>query len=269
MTLDQKIAYSKHLISEWLVPEKTALMCSFGKDSMALLHLIKNTLPPQEMTVHQYPVPIIQHRFPWFPAKNEFADYVIRSWALEVHDYPPGACGIKYTDDRLELVARYPFGTSAMDLPVNTEEFCVKRDFVCGLKDFIERPKVGKMEWKWETVYIGHKSSDTDPFEGSVPLKFDATAVGGTALVFPLRHWSDEDVWDYIEQNHIPYDLRRYKDRVELEDKWLNPDYLHACTRCIDPRNDAQVFCPKLKRNVENVGNRVLRLQMLPEYIEA
>ena len=62
----------------------------------------------------------------------------------------------------------------------------------------------------------------------------------GVNAVFPLRHWTDQDVWDYTELNRVPYDKRRYQNRAELDDKWLNPDYVHACTACIDPREDAQ-----------------------------
>jgi 3'-phosphoadenosine 5'-phosphosulfate sulfotransferase (PAPS reductase)/FAD synthetase len=117
---------------------------------------------------------------------------------------------------------------------------------------------------------MAHKSSDVDPFEGAVPLKTDSVAIGQAEIIFPLRNWTDADVWDYLEENRVPYDKRRYQDRAELPDKWNNPDFIHACTRCIDPREkEGQVFCPKLRRNVPNVGAQVLRLQERPDYIEA
>jgi len=269
MKLDDKIAAAKHLIYEFGAA-KPALMCSFGKDSMVLLHLIREVLPLNRMSTHAYPVPIIYHRHPWFAMKNMFADSVIRSWALEVHDYPPLVCGVKFKKDRLELVARYRFGEDgAMDLPMNTEEPISRRDFVCGLNDWILRPKMELMTFPWQNVFIGHKSADIDLFDGRVPLHCDNTTIGKAELVFPLRHWSDDDVWDYIEAEHVPYDMRRYKDRAEIEDKWLNPDYLHACTRCIDPRNKAEqeVDCPKTGGKVPNIGQQVLRLQQRPDYI--
>jgi 3'-phosphoadenosine 5'-phosphosulfate sulfotransferase (PAPS reductase)/FAD synthetase len=111
-----------------------------------------------------------------------------------------------------------------------------------------------------------------DLYEGPVPLKYDQThsADAGVNLVFPLRHWSDNDVWDYIEAERVPYDKSRYQDRAELPDKWLNPDYVHACTACIDPREKARtVPCPKLGGAlVRNLGPTVLRLESLPDYIE-
>lgn len=255
-----KIEQAKNLIRD-NAGSTPALMCSFGKDSVALLHLIRDTFGRD--------LPVIYFRHPWFPAKNEFADSVIRSKGLAVHDYPPMQCGVKYNDDRLELVARYAFGNDgAMDLPMNTEEPIPRRDFVCGLNDWVLRPKAGVITFPWGSVFMGHKSSDVDPFDGAIPLKTDSTVIGGVNLVFPLRHWSDDDVWNYIEENHIPYDKRRYQNRTELPDKWLNPDYLHACTKCIDPRGQSvDVMCPKTGRLVPSVGTRVQRLQHIPEYI--
>jgi 3'-phosphoadenosine 5'-phosphosulfate sulfotransferase (PAPS reductase)/FAD synthetase len=262
-----KVTQAKTILSKhWYSP---ALMCSFGKDSMVLLHLIRETLKPRKFSCHGYPVPIISHRHPWFPAKNEFADSVIRSWALEVHDWLPGACGVKANADRLELVARYPFGKSAMDIPMNIEQPIHRRDFVCGLS-WIVRPKMhGVFPFPWRNVFMGHKSSDVDQYEGHVPLKSNAAEVGGITIVFPLRDWTDDDVWDYIEENHVPYDERRYKDRREIDDHWLNSDYLHACTACVDPRDKSEkVFCPKVGDMVDNRGSEVLRLDNRPEYIE-
>lgn len=254
-----KIDQSKELILNH-AKTKSAVMCSFGKDSMVLLHLLRETLARQ--------VPVIFYKHPWFPAKLEFANKMIQSWGLTVHDYPPMFAGIK-VNGSIELVARYAFGENgAMDLPVNTLQPVPRRDFVCGLNDWLNRQKCGVITFPWETVFMGHKSSDVDPFDGPVPLKTDNTKIGGVDLVFPLRHWTDDDVWDYIEENQIPYDQRRYHDRAELPDKWLNSDYLHACTACIDPRNkDIEVMCPKIGRPVPNVGNRVLRLQQVPDYI--
>lgn len=265
--MKEKIEHSKELIRRFA--DGAALMCSFGKDSMALLHLSREALRDarRQSAVATYPVPVIYHRQPWFPFKHAFADSVITAWGIEAHDYPPLACGVKAKPERLELVARYPFGTSALDLPINTEPTIARRDFACGL-DWLLRPKISGLQWKWRNVFIGHKSSDVDPYEGAVPLDGDTAQVGGVNIVFPLRDWTDADVWEYIETNHVPYDKRRYADRTELPDKWQNPDYLNACTACIDPRETAkEVYCPKACGMVENVGVSVLRLEQVPDYI--
>lgn len=251
---------TKELIKEtaW---NKPALMCSFGKDSMALLHLAREALGKT--------IPVICYRHPWFAAKWEFANEIIKSWALTVHDYPPAVAGVKVKPGMLELVARYEFGQDgAMDLPINTMAPMARRDFVCGLNDWVLRPKSGAITFPWQTVYMGHKSSDVDPYEGPVPLKYDCVNIGGADVIFPLHDWTDADVWDYIEANHVPYDKRRYHDRQELPDKWLNPDYIHACTRCIDTREGDQVLCPLTGKHIPNVSAKVLHLDHRPDYIE-
>jgi 3'-phosphoadenosine 5'-phosphosulfate sulfotransferase (PAPS reductase)/FAD synthetase len=265
-----KIAHAKHLIYEWGA-EHAVLLCSFGKDSMVLLDLIRQVLPARQLNCHSYPIPVIYHRHCYFPAKQEFANKVIRSWALEVYDFSPLACGVKCKEDRLELVTRYQIGSAGIDIPVNTEPPIPRRPFVCGL-EWLIRPKTLGGQWPWTTVFIGHKNSDVDPYEGPVPLKEDHVLImrAGVDAVFPLRHWTDENVWDYIETNRVPYDERRYQGRAELPDKWLNPDYVHACTACVDPRETRKtVPCPKLGGAlVRNLGPTVVRMEILPDYIQ-
>jgi 3'-phosphoadenosine 5'-phosphosulfate sulfotransferase (PAPS reductase)/FAD synthetase len=266
MNLDDKIKHATALLRYF--PEPRALMCSFGKDSIALLHLAREVLPPNPMLAHQYPVPVIHFRNPWFPAKYEFADSITRSWGLEVHDCLPINAGVKTKEDMIELVARYQFGTGAIDLPINTLPPSPRKDFACGLQ-WVYRPRQSSSTWNIKTVFIGHKSSDVDQFEGHVPLKHDAAKVGEVNMVFPLRHWTDDDIWEYIETNHVPYDKRRYAGRMEVPDKWLNPDYINACTNCCDPRNkEKMVLCPKLNKQVENVGGQIPVLSERPKYIE-
>ena len=185
---------------------------------MVLLDLIRQVLPARELNCHTYPLPVIYHRHPYFPAKHEFAESVIRSWALEVYDFPPLACGVKAKEDRLELVTRYQVGSGAIDVPMNTEPPLERRPFVCGLQ-WLTRPKTLGAQWPWQTVFIGHKNSDVDPYEGPVPLKEDRVQTArGVDAVFPLRHWTDQDVWDYTELNRVPYDKRRYQNGAEMED---------------------------------------------------
>jgi hypothetical protein len=290
MNLEDKIAHAKHLIYEWGAGP-AVLLCSFGKDSMVLLDLIRDALPQRELNCHSYPLPVIYHRHPYFPARHEFAERVIRSWALEVYDFPPVACGVKCKGDsrsemvdrdqppsssphlpspgRLELVTRYQIGSGVIDVPMNTEPPIARRPFVCGLQ-WLTRPKTLGSQWPWQTVFIGHKSSDVDPYEGPVPLKSDHVQTAGVNAVFPLRHWTDDDVWDYTQTNRLPYDARRYFERSEAGDKWLNPDYVHACTACIDPRETRRtVPCPKLGGAlVRNLGPTVVRMETLPDYID-
>lgn len=266
---------TKAIIRRWVIEmSRPAALLSFGKDSMVLAHLIRSAVHRDDLnfpSVHDFPIPVIYHRDPWFPHKNMFAEQIARSWSMEVHDFAPLAAGVKVNNNTLELVARYNFGTTAMDIPKNVcspEEY-PRRDYICGLNDWLMRPKTAMMQYPFDCIFHGHKSCDVDQFEGPVPLKVGNVQIGGVSVVFPLKDWSDKDVWDYIDQEHIPVQTARYRRRSEVADKWPNNDYIHACTRCIDPRNDeSMVMCPKLNRPTRNRGKEVLQLKFEPDYVE-
>jgi hypothetical protein len=116
-----------------------------------------------------------------------------------------------------------------------------------------------------DAVWIGHKGCDSDPIlGGDAGTRIEGRIVPGQAtMYFPLRDWTHNDIWDYIEKNDVPYDEDRYE-KVdgrwgEKRDKSHNVDYVHACTRCVDRRVDAPKFvdCPKLKMKIENVAHMV------------
>jgi 3'-phosphoadenosine 5'-phosphosulfate sulfotransferase (PAPS reductase)/FAD synthetase len=258
--------------------KKPAMMCSFGKDSMCMASLIRESLlglhglnGDHFPLTHGFPIPVIYHRDPWFPVKHDFADRQIRTWAMEVYDFPPLSVGLKTNDKLLELVSRYQLGSSGIDLPKNVmpPEAYPRRDFICGLRDWVGRPTAIFEQYPWDLIFLAHKDSDVDPFEGPVPLKSFTAEIGGVKLVFPLKDWTDENLWDYIEAHHVPVQENRYDGRNERADKWYSNDYIHACCACIDPRQERRtVFCPKLKRDVPNVAKYVIQFQSKPPYID-
>jgi 3'-phosphoadenosine 5'-phosphosulfate sulfotransferase (PAPS reductase)/FAD synthetase len=277
MSLQDKIESAKELIYAQRT-QPCVVYCSFGKDSTVMLRLVREVLPPSRLACESaYPCAVIYHRQPWFPFKNRFADQLIRKWKIEVYDFPPFAAGVKIKPVKqsngdnehrpLELVARYSFGNTYMDLPMSTETPIPGQPYMCALHWLLRPGAIATFPWK--VAFIGHKSADVDPYEGQVPLRAKETDVGNVHMVFPLHDWTDKDVWDYMELAKVPFDTRRYKNRQEIPDRWNNPDYFHACTACIDPREKREkVFCPKLKQDVPNNGPGVARLETLPDYIE-
>lgn len=246
---------------EWFEKfDQPVVMSSFGKDSMVMLFIIFRVMSKR--------IPVIYHGVPWSPWKNDFAQSMIKLWNLEVYDYLPTASGIKVKPDRLEIVHRYEMGSKprqAIDIPVNI--LPPVQNFQCGLK-MLARPK-GSILYQWNLTLIGHKSCDVDQYEGHVPLKSDLVEMKGmTALGFPLKDWSDEELWEFIEQRRIPVQYgTRYDQRKEIDYKDFNPDFIEACTACIDPRNPAEVFCPLVNREIDNVSAGVLRFEGKPDYI--
>ena len=82
------------------------------------------------------------------------------------------------------------------------------------------------------------------------------------SLFFPLRDWTHEDVWQYIEENDVPYDKARY---MKVDGEWserprqrYNADYVHACTACLDRESGEKlVHCPKLGFEIESNVEKV------------
>jgi len=235
-------------------------MSSFGKDSMLMLFIIHRLMEIKLPTIY-FPVP-------WLPWKNDFAQSIIKQWQLEVYDYPPIQSGIKVKPERLEIVFRYQMGKEplqAIDIPVNVTP--PNGHSMCGLK-MLERPK-GTMDFPWNLVLIGHKDCDVDQFDGPVPLKSDLVEMEGMpALGFPLKDWTDDELWDFIERQRIPVQYgTRYIKRKEIEFKEFNNDYIEACTACIDPRNPEKVFCPLVMRSIDNVSATVPKVEGKASYI--
>ena len=249
--MDDKIKAAVGLIGKVLDTYRNpAFMCSFGKDSMVLLDILN---------VNNIRVPVIFHKDPWFPEKYTFAEKVILKYKLEIYDYPPLAVTLWEGKNSIAYTSHYQMGNAAgaiLQLPKNIIKPEDGKKFVCALTDVLGRPK-GKFEYPWDAVFIGHKSSDKDSIAGKIPLHCDIKINGGIGpdLAFPLRQWTDDDIWDYTISHNVPYQTNRYDaaTRSELSDKSANSDYTHVCIACCDKSNPVKsVHCPKLGYEVSN-----------------
>jgi hypothetical protein len=231
-----------------------AMMCSFGKDSMVLLHILVS---------HGFKPKIVFYRDPWWPQKYQFADWVINAWGLEVYDYPPSEITMWEGKEIMAFTNHYQVGYSSnaiIKLPKNILNPEDGRKWICGL-DLLNRPK-GSFAFPWDVMFVGHKSSDVDQIAGSVKLHVDIkkNAPGVPDFAFPLRNWTDNDIWEYTEANSIPQQWDRYDraTRKEWDDKWTNSDYANVCIRCIDRRSkEKSVYCPKLQCQVSNISDQI------------
>jgi 3'-phosphoadenosine 5'-phosphosulfate sulfotransferase (PAPS reductase)/FAD synthetase len=251
-------------INKWLERFRNpVVMMSFGKDSMALGFMIFKML--------KLKLPVIYYRDPFDPIKNEWPDKIIHEWGLEVYDYPPYQCRVKVKGEFIELCPSYQIGelpNGCIDVPKAILEPDYKGDWHCGLK-ILERPK-GSFNFPWDLILHGHKSADVDRFYGPVKLKTELVEKDGIpAVAFPLKDWTHDDIWDFIEDFDIPFQQDRYLNRVESADKITNNDYLVACTNCVDPRKAGQdVYCPLVGHGIKNISEQVLQAPaLLPDYI--
>lgn len=234
---------------------RPAFMCSFGKDSMVLLHLLHS---------RNIKLPVVFYRDPWWPWKYAFADRMIRQYGLEAHDYAPVAVTLWEGKEIMAFTNHYqvgPLPAGLLVLPKNILPPEPGRKYLCGLNDVLKRP-TGTFNYPWDAVLIGHKSTDQDQIAGKIPLNCDIKLNAGRApdAAFPLRHWTDEDIWNYTAANLVPQQEDRYDvaNRCELADKRRNSDYAHVCIACCDRREKRRsVHCPKLNCEVSNCSAQV------------
>jgi len=236
-------------------PGSHVVAWSGGKDSMVMLHLLR------EMGIN---LPVAFFREPWQPWKYSFQDGIIRDWSLVCYTWQPVESAFQQNGDEYEVQNAYYFNATGITCPTGITKPVEGQPLVCSL-DILNRPKQPPIKTDWSFVWVGHKRCDSDPILGGdvgTRVGIRVNAPQATAI-YPLKDWTHDDVWEYIEKFDIPYDKARYE---KINGKWGersdrsgNCDYVHACTRCIDSRADASRFvhCPKFNTTIENVSSKI------------
>ena len=266
MTITDKTDETIHAIRQFMGMQKyvaPVLNWSGGKDSTVMLHLFHK---------HVAHLPVIFYEDPWFPAKTQWMHELAASWALEVHNYPPLRVSLKTSPEMVALVNEYSTGPHSIEAMLkNTIEYDEKEtvgEFLCGVS-FLSRP-CGTFNYPFDLAIIGHKDVDTDQIYGPIPLHSELVMRdSGPDFYFPLKGWTHDDVWDYIEVFDIPVQRNRYdvSRRQEWDDKTFNSDWYPCCLRCVDKRKEGQrVFCPKAQLELINMSGLVPEWDWEPDY---
>lgn len=249
MTLAEKVQAAILLIAQF--DDKPIVLSSFGKDSIVLLDLIKKS-------GKRYP--ILFFKEPFFPKKYEFANDVIHKEDYTVYDYPPLDNAITQRGYSFEIINYHQVSSNpvrTLYLPTGIVSPDLTKPYLCGLEDIFNKPKCSGFDFPWKTLFIGHKSSDVDPILGGVQLKVDSFVDGEITYVFPLRYFTDEDIWNYTIREDLRINEKRYNRNdnwKEFKDYTYNPDYFPACITCMNRDSGNTVFCPKLGKLIPNVA---------------
>ena len=237
------------------------VLWSGGKDSTAMLHLIREEVGAK--------LPVVQWREPRFRTRYAHSDRLAAEWDLEMYDWTPRAYLLTDGHDietgrpRFDFVKCYEMAPNkVMFLCLGTEEpqpeELASGRYLCGL-DALNRP-TGTFNFPWDAAFHGQKSADVDLIKGQVPLAVDALVQPGVPTQFyPMRHWSDADVWAYLEAAGVPNDDTRYEkvDGVwqHKKDKSANSDYYPVCWNCVNRHLGDTVYCPKNQCETNNISH--------------
>lgn len=249
MTIADKVAESLKVIrAAYSNAKAPCVLSSFGKDSMVMLWLLR--LAGLKMPVMFFRQPYVQKKYLW-------AYQVAAGWDLDLYDLPPKSTVVQQRGEHLSVVCKYDIAGTTIDLPVDFYSPKEGEKCVCGLTDIYGRA-TGASNFNADLILCGHKSSDQDDLYGKIPLKADvAMFPDSPSVVYPLRHWTDADIWEATELYGIPYDTERYekteKGWGEKEDKTLNSDYLPGCVACM-VKDGGVVQCPKMGLEVSNAA---------------
>lgn len=218
-------------------------LCSFGKDSIVVLHLCLR---------HQK-VPVMCWRLARFHEKHQQQHHVAKLWDLEVYDTWPVLTYDYANKGFYEVLHVYGLGrdkTGTLGIMCMTTGIADRIDesrFMCAKDDLLGRPKVIEGIWPWDVTFHGQKSSDPGEFSATASIIQPLSLLGNTVLVCPLHNWTDEDVWAYIHRYNIPYDRQRYEEGRKAN----SPDSYPTCWNCRDPRHRGEsVWCPKYEKTM-------------------
>ncbi len=255
--LRDKIDAAVSLIKETCARhQRPVVYASFGKDSMVMLALIAKA---------GLKLPVILHRESQAPRKYAFANRVIEKNDYEVHDWPPYEMQVVKHGEILDVVNHHQVGAERFDyLPIQIRPPREGEGFFCALKDFYLKP-TGSYIFPWDLAFVGNKSCDVDRILGEVRLTTDfQDNAPNCSFAFPLRYFTNADIWEYTVSENLPIDRKRYNEKdgwKEHADDSTNPDWFTACTLCMSPDSPSEVLCPKTNRMIPNVSGMLRWLE--------
>ena len=240
--------------------------CGFGKDSLAMLHLIREA---------GYSWPIMCHRDYEFPRKWRYAHAVMERWGLSCYDYPPRMCSIMPFSDMFCVGIHYGVGNQDLIFPdtLYKPERYIEGEYLCALNDVYLQPKCHGYDYRWDVGLMASRAAELKPHGNGKSLtvftgqSFEIKRnIGSVDFAFPLWSWTEEDIYNYFIEKGIPintdvYDVKDGR-MIPKTDPSFDPDRRPACFECMMPDNPVSVFCPKMMRLVNNVSDSLVTTTM-------
>jgi hypothetical protein len=245
MTLDQKEKEAISRIEEALqYCKRPILFCSFGKDSISLLHMTQKVCPTIKVAYLLVTIPFHKHLYSFKTAADMNVDLIL---------YPPSKADYFQLGNIFKLSNLfYMNGNDWIGFRTGCYKYKTGQDYSCAI-ELLNMPTVGSYKFQWDCIIHGHKKSDfeMDPFGGGPKASVELFLQGPGYTSYPLYNWTDEDIWEYVNKYKLPVQSERYNNNPggdptrTARDKYSN-DAIPTCYECLDLHNEGKmVLCPR------------------------
>jgi 3'-phosphoadenosine 5'-phosphosulfate sulfotransferase (PAPS reductase)/FAD synthetase len=191
--------------------QSPAVLCSFGKDSMLVLALVRELRPD---------TPVI-----WFRTGTDerFAKRVIREWGLTAYSPSPADVYLLTDGQEQTIIHEYAFGGARLPVVVDLAD-----GEICSLTRFPRRTPT--MVYPFDVVFTGYKDCDTHWLKGDASMFAGNQRLDRAQIITPIRHMTDEQVRAALQDLRIPIET--------------SADELPLCTHCMTA-GPGEVYCPE------------------------
>lgn len=198
---DKKLQYSRKLVQKALSKFNNPIVaCSFGKDSMVVLHIVRSC-------TNKFKV-LWNNTLVEYPDTYTFAREIIRKWNLDCIEAKP-----KTTF--WEIVKKYGFPIHSRNSKGNKQ--CAARMCCNELK---KKPTMAALrEIDCDVYFTGltRYESRLREFSARKYGDFFCSKKWNHWKCHPLLNWTKEDVWQYIKEHKIPYNPLYAKNEVQID----------------------------------------------------
>lgn len=241
--IEKLIRQTSDFISEQLAQLKApCVLSSFGKDSMVLLWLIRQQKPDVDVVYFD--------AFP-SPTKHRFALDIIQRWELTIHSPVARGRDVVANGDHIELAELHELAPNQFTyFPIEAEtDYVPDENCLCGLEK-LTAEVAPQCEFNFDGAFMGIRGDDVDPTWGACPPPDYVIPRGDNfRLVYPLKDWTEKDIWEASFLLGIPQNEARYFNN----DMTANNDYYPLCTKCLG--SDCEVICPQTNLPLPGMGS--------------
>lgn len=225
MVIDQ--AFREHS------PDKCAVACSFGKDSMVVLDLVRRKYP-EILTV-------FCNTGVEFPETLALRDYVVLDWNLNYYEARPQGCSF------WSCVERYGWPPLRFDGKHGSRQ--IKCCYLLKEKPAMDAYKTHNIELCFTGITAAESRNRLMLEKRCGEYYFAKTQ--DMWKCHPIMSWTEAEVWEYIRSNKIPYN--------SFYDKF--PNQRVGCIPCTGhigwEKKMAEAF-PKMYRKVQKMRGQEL-----------